>query len=74
MKSDDRRTIIPHPGDTENALAAVVSLRHTADELEFAAVQRAVDSGWSWGQIAEALGVTRQAVHKKYSHRIKRRG
>jgi hypothetical protein len=72
VKSDDRRTIIPHPGDTENALAAVVALRDTADKLEFDAVQRAVDSGWSWGQIAEALGVTRQAVHKKYAHRNKR--
>ncbi len=71
MKNDEQRTI-PHPADTENALAAVVSLRHTADQLEMAAVQRAIDSGWSWGQIAEALGVTRQAVHKKYSGRIKR--
>ncbi len=72
MSSDEKRTIIPHPADTENALAAVVSLRQTADQLEFTAVQRAIDSGWSWAQIAEALGVTRQAVHKKYAHRIKR--
>ena len=69
---DEQRTIIPHPADTENALAAVVSLRQTADRLEFDAVRRAIDAGWSWGQIAEALGVTRQAVHKKYASRIKR--
>ncbi|MCZ7532721.1 MAG: helix-turn-helix domain-containing protein [Acidimicrobiia bacterium] len=72
MKNDEKRTIIPHPADTENALAAVVSLRQTADQLERDAVQRAIGSGWSWEQIAEALGVTRQAVHKRYAHHIKR--
>jgi len=26
-----------------------------------------VKQGWSWQQIAECLGVSRQAVHKKHS-------
>jgi DNA-binding NarL/FixJ family response regulator len=33
-------------------------------------VERAVADGWSWAQIAEALGVTRQAVHKKHARRL----
>jgi predicted ArsR family transcriptional regulator len=26
--------------------------------------------GWGWPQVAEALGVTRQAVHKKHFKRL----
>lgn len=62
---------LPKPTDTEAALAAVVALRRSADRLELAAVQCAVDKGWTWVQIAEALGVTKQAVHKRYARRIK---
>lgn len=51
-------------------LAAVVALRELADRLEDAAVEVAMRDGWSWAQVAEALGVTRQAVHKKHQHRL----
>jgi DNA-directed RNA polymerase specialized sigma24 family protein len=61
---------IPDPSDPAGALAAVISLRRTADRLELAAVARAIHLGWSWAQIASALGVTRQAVHKRYARRI----
>jgi biotin operon repressor len=27
-------------------------------------------AGWSWPEVAEALGVTRQAVHKKHAKRL----
>lgn len=64
---------VPDPSDPAEALAAVVSLRRLADRLEAASVQSAVDQGWSWVQIAEALGVTKQAVHKKYARRVVRR-
>jgi DNA-binding NarL/FixJ family response regulator len=60
---------IPTPDDPEEALAAVVSLRRMADRLEYAAVARALADGWTWQQIAEALGVTRQAAHKRHAHR-----
>ena len=52
--------------DPAVGLAAVVSLRTLADSLEELQVGRARAHGWSWQQIAEALGVSRQAVHKKY--------
>ena len=57
-------------GGIADDLAAVVALRELADQLEDAAVERALRDGWSWAQIAEALGVTRQAVHKKHLQRV----
>jgi DNA-directed RNA polymerase specialized sigma24 family protein len=58
---------IPSPEDPAEALAAVVSLRRLAEQLERAAVARAVAEGWTWAQVAEALGVTRQAAHKRHA-------
>jgi DNA-directed RNA polymerase specialized sigma24 family protein len=72
MDVDIRR--LPKPTDTEDALAAVVAMRRAADRLELAAVQCAVDKGWTWADIADALGVTKQAVHKRYARRIDRSG
>lgn len=60
----------PPTGDTADQLAAVVALRDLAGQLEDAAVERAMRDGWSWTQVAEALGVTRQAVHKKHLKRL----
>lgn len=56
--------------DPSDALAAVAALRRLADQLEDAAVEAALRDGWSWPEVAEALGVTRQAVHKKHVHRL----
>lgn len=53
-----------------DALAAVVALRRLADQLEDAAVEQAMRDGWGWPRVAEALGVTRQAVHKKHFRRL----
>jgi len=58
------------PADVGDALAAVAALRRLADRLEDAAVEHAMRQGWSWPQVAEALGVTRQAVHKKHAERL----
>ncbi|MFC4242052.1 helix-turn-helix domain-containing protein [Gryllotalpicola reticulitermitis] len=61
----------PDPvGGAADDLAAVVALRELADRLEDSAVERALRDGWSWAQVAEALGVTRQAVHKKHLSRL----
>jgi len=56
--------------DLPDLLAAVGALRRLADQIEDAAVERAIRSNWSWSQVAEALGVTRQAVHKKHAKRL----
>jgi predicted ArsR family transcriptional regulator len=61
----------PDPlGGVADGLAAVVALRELADRLEDAEVEHALRDGWSWTQIADALGVTRQAVHKKHLRRV----
>lgn len=58
------------PSNPEEGLAAVVALRRFAERLEAAQVERAMRDGWAWNEVAEALGVTRQAVHKKHSKRL----
>jgi predicted ArsR family transcriptional regulator len=58
------------PEDPADGLAAVVALRRLAEQLEAAEVERAMRAGWSWPDVAEALGVTRQAVHKKHVKRL----
>lgn len=61
----------PSPlGGPADGLAAVVALRELADRMEDAEVERALRAGWSWSQIADALGITRQAVHKKHLRRV----
>jgi len=61
----------PEPtGGPADGLAAVVALRELADRMEDAEVERAMRQGWSWTDVAQALGVTRQAVHKKHQRRI----
>lgn len=52
--------------DPVTGLRAVRSLRELADRLETLQVARARQLGLSWQEIADALGVTRQAVHKKH--------
>lgn len=61
---------IPPIGGPADGLAAVVALRELADQLEDAEIERAMRAGWSWSQVAEALGVSRQAVHKKHGQRL----
>ncbi|PFG42312.1 hypothetical protein ATJ88_0969 [Isoptericola jiangsuensis] len=64
------KTIATAAGDDPaDGMRAVRALRDLADRLEVLQVERARDLGWSWQDIADALGVTRQAVHKKHSRR-----
>ena len=60
--------------DPADGLAASVALRRLADRVESAEVERALRDGWSWSEVAEALGVTRQAVHKKHAECMASRG
>jgi hypothetical protein len=65
------QTDFQSPRDPADGLAAVVALRRLADQVEDSEVEQAVRDGWTWSLIAEALGVTRQAVHKKHAKRLK---
>lgn len=63
-------TELVDPEDPAAGLAAVVALRRLADRLEDSQVEQAMRAGWSWSEVAEVLGVTRQAVHKKHAKRL----
>ncbi|MDF5754648.1 RNA polymerase subunit sigma-70 [Spongiactinospora sp. TRM90649] len=53
--------------DPAVGLRAVRALRVLVDRLETLQVESARALGWSWQDIAGHLGVSRQAVHKKYA-------
>lgn len=48
------------------ALTAIAELHRELDRVEAVTVRRARNAGAPWQLIALALGVSRQAVHKKY--------
>jgi hypothetical protein len=56
-------------GDPAVGLRAVLALRRLLESLEVLQVDNARRRGWSWQEVAEALGVSRQAVHKKHAGR-----
>lgn len=55
--------------DPAVGLRAVAALRRLAERLEALQVDSARGKGWSWDEIGAALGVSRQAVHKKHAKR-----
>ncbi|MGE5134923.1 MAG: helix-turn-helix domain-containing protein [Gemmatimonadota bacterium] len=59
--------------DPDVGLRAVAALRALTERLEIIQVQNARQLGWSWQDIAERLGVTKQTVHRKHSQRTGRR-
>jgi DNA-binding IclR family transcriptional regulator len=59
--------------DPDTGLRAVAALRALAERLEILQVQNARERGWSWQEIAERLGVTKQTVHRKYGRLTGRR-
>ena len=61
-----RLTAQAEDDDPLRALAASAELRREVERMETVQVRRARASGTSWAVIASALGVSRQAVHKKY--------
>jgi DNA-directed RNA polymerase specialized sigma24 family protein len=67
------RTRVSGPEDPREGLEAVVALRRMLEALEAAQVENAFVAGWSWARIAEVLGVSKQAVHKKHARRIRER-
>ncbi len=55
--------------DPDVGLRAVAALRALTERLEILQVDNARQLGWSWQQIAERLGVTKQTVHRKHGKR-----
>lgn len=69
----ESRQIAEDAADTSDprvGLRAVASLRALAERLELAQVESGLRAGMSWQNIADALGVSRQAVHKKYAKKV----
>ena len=56
--------------DPAVGLRAVASLRQLLEGLERLQVENARERGWPWEAIAGELGVSKQAVHKKYARRL----
>jgi hypothetical protein len=53
--------------DPAIGLRASLALHRLAERVEANQVKAARAQGWSWQQIGDALGVTRQSVHTKYN-------
>jgi hypothetical protein len=56
----------PHVG-----LPAVAALRRLLEQLEAVQVDNARAHGWRWSDIADAMGTSKQAVHRKHSPRLR---
>ena len=65
MELDELPTMVAS-GDPADGLRAVLALRRLAERIEAHQVAEARRQGWSWQQIGDALGITRQSVHAKY--------
>lgn len=52
--------------DPRAALRGGAELRRVVERHEATLVRRARTAGLSWAEIAQQLGVSRQAVHRKY--------
>jgi hypothetical protein len=53
--------------DVRTGLRAALALRRLAERLEALQVSNARRQGWSWQEIADALEVSKQAVHQKHA-------
>lgn len=70
MESSQLAAVAANTDDPRAGLRAVASLRVLADTLELRQVEAGLRAGLTWQDIADALGVTRQAAHKKHSKRV----
>ena len=71
---DDAQTLATRVAsdDPGEGLRAVAALRRLLERLEWIHVESARGRGYSWQEIADELGVTKQAVHQRYAKRESR--
>jgi hypothetical protein len=69
MDAEDLASAITS-NDPSLGLRAALALHRLAERVEADHVATARQQGWSWQQIGDALGVTRQSVHAKYARRL----
>lgn len=70
MESAQIAAVAADTSDPKAGLRAVASLRMLADTWELRQVEAGLRAGMRWQEIADALGVTRQAAHKKHARRV----
>ncbi|MEX0874599.1 MAG: hypothetical protein WD646_08420 [Actinomycetota bacterium] len=51
----------------QEALRTIKRLRARTDELEYELIAYAKTYGWSWQNIADAMDLPRQTVHRRYA-------
>ncbi len=69
MQSSEITGAIDSP-DPAIGLRAAVALHRLGERIEARHVALARQQGWSWQEVGDALGVTRQSVHAKYGKEI----
>src|SRR5881397_1458439 len=59
--------------DPSEGLAGVRALREHLDRLEALHVENGLRAGWSWREVAQGLGLSKQAAHRKYAALMRER-
>lgn len=75
MDVEDLVALVRSAGDDDpiDGLVAAARARQELERLEGVQVRAARNRGLSWAEIATLLGVSRQAVHKKYGTGLRAR-
>jgi hypothetical protein len=69
MQADDLASAATSD-DPAVGLRAALALRRLAERVEANQVAVARRHGWSWQQIGDVLGVTRQSAHSKHGKEL----